>query len=592
MPAITEKFLYPYVQEKLRHPFYDVTVEKAHELNIHASGEFPEKLIGERRPAESVEIKEYRRKIFVPKTKPVFTKVYNSLMKIPRSPDFSIMFDDETPAKVAKGETLKEYINNSIPVWGSISNWYWSIAFRHYLIDANAIVFTLPTNFDSQDNEYYKPVPVVFTSDRIIDYKEGEYYVLLTNDRIRYEESSTTFSDGAKFYVVQNDVIQAYHYYPYRTRQFEEVMNVPNTLGYMPIRSMRGICTEQGEGFAMYESRIAGIVPMLNEVLREYSDLQAEVVQHIHSTMWSIQPQQCKNCKGRGSIPKENSAPVRCEVCNGVGIAPVNPFESLAIPPAKAGEPQAVTPPMGYVEKNTDIARLQEERIRQHVYDALSSINMEYLADVPLAQSGVAKQIDREELYSMVHSIAADSVRIISETIYDINSWRYKESIQDVETLEAMLPAITIPERFDLLSAQVLIEELKGMIEAKVDPAIINATQVDLTEKRFANDPYVRDTVKLKLKLDPFAGVTEEAISLRKTFGVISEMDMVINANINEFVNRAMQEHKDFGAMPIQQQQTIIKAYAEEKMEEIEPDDMQPQKPDETVDVTRTDINV
>jgi hypothetical protein len=155
-----------------------------------------------------------------------------------------------------------------------------------------------------------------------------------------------------------------------------------------------------------------------------------------------------------------------------------------------------------------------------------------------------------------------------------------------------MLPAITIPERFDLLSARVLIEELKGMIEAKVDPAIINATQVDLTEKRFANDPYVRDTVKLKLKLDPFAGVTEEAISLRKTFGVISEMDMVINANINEFVNRAMQEHKDFGAMPIQEQQTIIKAYAEEKMEEIEPDDMQPEAPDETIDETRTDIEV
>lgn len=79
---------------------------------------------------------------------------------------------------------------------------------------------------------------------------------------------------------------------------------------------------------------------------------------------------------------------------------------------------------------------------------------------------------------------------------------------------------------------------------------------------------------------------------MRKTFGVISEMDMVINANINEFVNRAMQEHKDFGAMPIQEQQTIIKAYAEEKMEEIEPDDMQPEAPDETIDETRTDIVV
>jgi len=591
MPSITEKFLLPYVENKLRHPLYDITTEKAHELNIHASGEYPEKLIGERRPAESIEIQSYRKKIFVPKTKPIFTKVYNSLMKIPRSPDFTIMFEDEVPSKVSKDETLKEYISERIPVWGSVSQWYWSIAFRHYLIDANAVVFTLPSNFDSQENEYYTPVPMVFTSDRIIDYREGEYYVLMTSDKIRYEESGSSFIDGMKFYVIQKDVIQAFHYYPYKAK-FEEVLNVVNTLGYMPIRSMRGICTEQGEGFAIYESRIAGIVPMLNEVLREYSDLQAEVVQHIHSTMWSMQPQQCKECKGRGMMLRENSAPVRCTSCNGVGLAPVNPFEHLAIRQPSAGEPQMPTPPMGYVEKNTDIARLQEERIRQHIYDALSSINMEYLADVPLAQSGVAKQVDREELYSMVHSIASDSVRILSEVIEDINSWRFKESIQDVEILESMLPAITIPERFDLLSAQVLIEELKGMIEAKVDPAIINATQIDLTEKRFANDPYVRDTVKLKLKLDPFAGVTEEAVSLRKTFGVISEMDMIINANINEFVNRAMQEYDDFGEMDTKQQQDIIKGYAAEKIKEIEPTDMQPVAPDKTVDVNRTNIDV
>jgi hypothetical protein len=243
---------------------------------------------------------------------------------------------------------------------------------------------------------------------------------------------------------------------------------------------------------------------------------------------------------------------------------------------------------MGYVEKNTDIARLQEERIRQHKYDALASINMEYLADVPLAQSGVAKQVDREELYSFVHSVATDSVRIISDTIYDINAWRYKESISDLETMESMLPAITIPERFDLLSAQVLIEELKGMMEAKVDPAIINATQVDLTEKRFANDPYVRDTVKLKLKLDPFAGVSEEALALRKTFGVISEMDMIINANINEFVNRAMQENSEFGTLPINEQQAIILAYATEKKAAMTPI-LQPERVEE---VDRTDIEV
>ena len=84
MPQITTKFLEPYITQKIRHEHYDTTVEKAHDINIHASGLYPEKLIGERRPAESKQIQDYRKKIFVPKTKPVFTKIYNSLMKIPR----------------------------------------------------------------------------------------------------------------------------------------------------------------------------------------------------------------------------------------------------------------------------------------------------------------------------------------------------------------------------------------------------------------------------------------------------------------------------------------------------------------------------
>jgi hypothetical protein len=571
MPQINSTFLEPYINSQVRHAHYKVTVEKAEKINIHATGDFPEKLIGERRPAESDQIKEYRRKIFVPKTKPIFTKVYNSLQKIPRSPDFSIMFDEETPSKVAKGETLKDYIEEQIPLWGSLASWYWSIAFRHYLIDANSVVFTFPYNLESGDNEYYKPVPYVFTSDRIIDYKESSYYVLQSSDAVRYETGGATYEDGIRFWVVQPDVVQSFEYMP-RKAEFRETINKPNPLGYMPVRTMRGVCIEQGEGYALFESRISGIVPMLDEVLREYSDLQAEIVQHIHSTMWTIQPQSCKDCKGVGMIPKENSAPVRCTSCSGTGNAPMNPFEHLSVPLPKAGDPQTPTPPMGYVEKNTEIARLQEERIRQHIFDALASINMEYLADVPVAQSGVAKQVDREELYSFVHSVAVDSIRIISEVIYDINGWRYKESIQDLKTLESMLPAITIPERFDLLSAGVLIEELKGMTEAKVDPSIINATQIDLTEKRFVNDPYVRDLVKLKLKLDPFAGVSPEDLSLYKTFNVVSELDMVASANISEFVNQAMEENKNFGMLTRKEQDAIIKGYAMQKMKDITPE--------------------
>ena len=546
MPAVSPSFLEPYLMQGLRHEDYEDAVEMYEELEIHADGEYPGELIDQRRPAESDEIKHYRKKIFVPITKPVFTKVYNSLMKIRKSQDWMISFPNELPAVIAEDESPEKYLMYKMPRNGSITNWMFSVCFKQYLIDANAAVLTLPTNWEKQDNQYYEPYPMIFNSEDVLDYKEGLYYLLKEHDEDKY-------------WMIQPDIIQIFEVKDYAVR---EVFQMPNALGYIPVRHLYGMIIENYKDRALYESRISGIVPKMNEALREYSDMQAEVVQIIHSTMWSMQPQQCGRCKGLGEIPKENSAPIKCPSCSGKGLLPLNPFEHLVLPAPRPGDPAIPTPPIGYVEKDTSIVKIQDERIRQHIYDALSAINMEYLADTPLSQSGVAKQVDREELYSFVHSIAEDVVRIMDEIIYDICAWRYSGVTSDIR---ALLPYIPVPERFDMLSGKVLVDELTSMVNAKVDPAIINAAQIELAGKKF-NDSEVKDLVVLKLKLDPFAGVPEENISLQRTFNAVRQNDLVIHSNINQFVTRALEQVNDFANISYNEQMNWMNRYAEELM--------------------------
>ena len=557
MAAVTPAFLEPYLSSKYRHSYYHDAVELAEELAIHADGEFPDDLISERRPAESEEIKNYRKKIFTPITKPVFTKVYNSLMKIRKSSDWMISFPTNIPAFIAEDEAPEKYLMKDLPRNGSITNWMFSVAFKPYLIDANAVVLTMPINYDIQENEYFKPYPKIFTSAQIIDYRINEFYLLQDAEMFSYEEDDYYYTNGRRFYLIQPDIFQVFEE---KNGKVSEVFQFPNVLGYIPIRHMNGMVVEQGNHCTLYESRISGIVPMLNEAVREYSDLQAEIVQHIHSTMWAIQPQQCGRCKGVGEIPRENSAPISCPTCSGKGILPLNPFEHVIMPMPKAGESTVPTPPIGYVQKQTEIARLQEERIRQHIYDALSAISMEFLAETPIAQSGVAKQVDREELYSFVHSIAEDVVRIMDEVSYDVLAWRHYAQNVDVNEL---LPYIPVPERYDMLSGKVLVDELTSMVQAKVDPAIINAAQIELADKKF-NESKVKDLVILKLKLDPFAGVPEENISLLKTFDAINKSDLVVHANISKFVTRAMNEIDSFADMTYTEQEKIMQQYATE----------------------------
>jgi hypothetical protein len=558
MPAVSPSFLEPYILQGTRHKHYAESVEMYESLEIHADGEYPGILIEERRPAESDEIKNYRKKIFVPVTKPYFTKVYNSLQKIRKSQDWSINFSGELPSMISEDESPKNYLMYKFPRNTSITNWLFNVAFKYYLIDANAVVFTYPMTFEVQPNEYYKPYPRIFDSDEVIDYKEGKFYLLKEDEMSEYVDNGTTYSNGERYWLIQADVIQLFER---RNSGIYEIMQVENVLGYIPVRHMYGLIKDQYADCALYESRLAGIVPKMDEALREYSDMQASIVQTMFPTMYSIQPQACGRCKGVGEIPKENSAPIQCPSCGGKGLLPLNPFEHLVVAMPRPGEPAVPTPPMGFVQKDTNIITIQDGRIKQHLYDALSAINMEYLADVPLSQSGVAKQVDREELNSFVHSIAEDIVRILDEVVYDVCAWRYGGIVADVNEL---LPYVPVPERYDMLSGKILVDELSMMTQAKVDPSIINAAQIELASKKF-NDTNVKDLVVMKLKLDPFAGVPEETIALQQTFGAIDKIDLIIHANINKFVTKALEEKEGFAELTYDEQMSIMQEYANQQ---------------------------
>jgi hypothetical protein len=217
---------------------------------------------------------------------------------------------------------------------------------------------------------------------------------------------------------------------------------------------------------------------------------------------------------------------------------------------------------MGYVQKDTEIARLQQERIQQMIYDALSSINMEFLAEVPLSQSGTAKQVDREELNSFVHSIAEDVVRIMDGVAYDCCAWRYSGVTDDIR---ALVPFIPVPDQFDMVNGSTLISELQQLTTAGADPAIINAAQIELINKKF-NDEGSKQATILQLQLDPFAGVSVDELASAKTFDAITQEDFIVHSNIAHYVRRALQENPDFGQLGYTEKMTVLNGYAREQI--------------------------
>lgn len=552
-----------------RHQFYSETVRQFNDIKTHALGEFPKELISERRPGETDTIKRYREKIYIPKTQASVTKIFNSLQKIRKSQDYVMTFDETiVPPMVIAEERPSYYLTDEFPKYTSLDNWFWSVAFNQYLMDANAVVMVVPINIDRQPNEYFKPYPMLFNSPQVLDYVYGEYAVLQSLEKSTYKSGNRNYP-GAVYYSVDKESIVKYE--QVNARGDFKATEFIHGLGYCPVTKTYGMILQDGVSDALYTSRIHSIVPSLNEAAREWSDLQAEVVQHIHSTMWAIQGKECHSCHGTGMQPKPGSSPVMCNDCNGKGFFPFNPYEHITVKQASLGESSTPIPPAGYLTKPIDIAKLQDQRVHDHIYHALSSINMEFLAAVPLSQSGTAKEVDRAELNNFVYSIAEDCVRIMDDIAEMIIDYRYGGIVPNSEEREKLRPMISVPEKYDIIPESYLVDEISKLRNSKVSPLIINAAELEYAAKKFNTNRKIKEKLQDIYELDPLAGMTVEEIMVAVSNGVINKKTYIIHSNIREFVDMAHEANPEFYQLTMTEKKAVINAMAEAWQNENRP---------------------
>ena len=557
------------------HDNYLETVTLAAKLRVHADGLTPTQLIGRRRPSEPTEIQKYRAEIYVPKTKNPISKVINSLEKIRRSQDWNIAYDEQRPAVITDEESLQSYCEERYPVHTSVTNWAFSELLKQYLLDANGVIAIIPGNrADQPANEYVKPVAEFFESEQILAFVEGEYAVLKSRDTSTYKTpAGRVVRTNGDIYHIFTDT----GYYRYEqinsNRDLEQKAIYEHNIGSVPVFKSGGLFLKRRYNATLYESRIASMVPSLDEAAREYSDLQAEIVQHIHSEKYAYVNGECPTCKGAGTKLVETPDGSRtepCQACKGAGsVLNISSYNTYLIQAAKAMENQLPTPPIGYVTKDTAIAKLQDERVRQHIYDALATLNMEFLSDTPLSQSGTAKEVDRDELNNFVNSIAEDIVRILDRVYWYINEYRYGINVPTKETREAMLPRINVPTKFDVISSGLLFAEFDAARKAGASPTAQGALEKEYMHKKFCVDPDVNEEAALVIDLDPLYGITEDDKMTRLANGGILQIDYVISCNITKFIRRAVREtSEEFSRMDQDAQYEMLIAYAKEIAQE------------------------
>lgn len=566
MPAsISLDQLKDYFQGRKKHLAYEDAKKLYDKLRTHADGECPTDLIHERRPSESEDTLSYRKKIYVPKTKNPINKVIQSLSKIRRSPDWSIQYPQEKVASIIEEESLEKYCEEKYPGHDSVTNWVFSHLLKVQLIDANAVVAVLPIDITVPENEYLKPVAMVFNSDQVIFFEDGKNLAILKS-RAKSEIDYGATRDKGKgdiFYVITDTELEKWEQ---TADSYVRTAYLEHNKKAMPAFRVRGIFKKQLDHVTLQESRLSAMIPSLDEAAREYSDLQAAKVQHMFPLFWYYNSKNCNHCKGIGSIPNPGSTPTRCSHCEGSGKIKFSPYAHLSVEPPKLNEQATPMPPAGYIGRDVDIIKHQEESVKTHIYESLGAVNMQFLDQTPLNISGDAKNVDREELTNFVYSNGEDIVYAMDKIYWWINEWRYSTIVPDDKKRRAMLPKIPVPQNYDLIPSEYLIDEIQKAKTSKVNPLLVATLEREYAAKKLYTTPHLSGRIELYYELDPLPALTvDEKMSLLTNKGITQE-DYVISANVVEFIQRAIDEDKLFQSRSYKEKRDLMLKYAKEKI--------------------------
>ena len=539
-------------------------------LKTHANGEIPKELIERRRPNEPDEIKQYRFDIYAAKTEHPISKVITSLSKIRRSSDYRVDYSKTQQIKFSK-ETLEDYLENNFPIYDSLDSWLFDECLQNVLVDANAVCAIIPMKFKIDASELIKPIPFIANVDEVVYFKENDYTIFKTDREIQVQ-----IEHGVKkeydVYIIStlNEIVEYYIFDGGSTgKRVVEIGRFTHLRNELMAFRFRGMFYKNKDGDIIWKSPINPMVTHLNEAAREYSDLQAEKVLHIFSEKWVINTNACTTCLGQGKIKTAGFGSTDwkpCVKCKGSGFDTVTPFRqhTINVDIAKPNTAIPPIPPAGYIQKDTAITEILDKSVNKHLYQALESVNMQFLSEVPLAESGISKEWDRDETDSFAYKVASILKYVRENVAYYTNEMRYYFIVPDKSTREKALPEIIIPQKYDLVTNQLLIEEYKQAKDANLSPSILAEMENEIALKRFSHNSEISTFTGLVFSLDPLYCISEDDKVMRLQNGGIEEKDYIISSNIHKFIRRALVEDNKFAEKKYPEQFDVISGYADE----------------------------
>lgn len=541
--------------EARRHKAYSKTVELADAMAVHVYGKKPTEILERYRPNEPETVRKYRLEIFKPITKSLTEKITNTVSKVVNDRYFKIQFPEEGLNNYNEKEQPEKYFFEQYPIYQSVMTWVRETFIDKDFADPNALILIKPKYFDIDQTEMFDPMPYFYTSDEVIDYKAGEFYLTYKGEK---EKGRAT--EGKICFINREVLVHA----EYKEGEIVNVEEFFHDFGFVPAFFAGGQYVDKGKvGF--FKSFIDGVRPHWDKVIELSSDKDGSIVNHLYPERWEYQIE-CENSGCRSGkvnkaeelrkmgvpVPKGTTSveEMNCPKCSGTGyITNRTPYGAISVSASALNPEQtAPIPPANYITK--DIAPIDklEQIINDEKLNGFKAVNMEVIAKVGDNQSGVAKALDRSDLDAFLHRIASHIFDYVLPQVFCYSIiWRYSGQYGVDQLLDYCSEiSISKPLEFNVLTLDNLIEEFNAAKNSGSTANHMKNVEAEIVQIKFSgNQKELKKNLAI-VYLRPFPNKTIDDLMSENAIGAVRKKDIILNSNVEQLVEIAIEESDNF----------------------------------------------
>jgi len=489
----------------------DDWVEVRDEMFVHTRGKNPGRILTQRRPNEDAEIQKYRLDIYEPITKGSINRAIDKLYRIFSSANFSIQVSDE----------LSTYLNTQ-----KFDNQYFYSYIQKYVVrrmieDPNGWLVWIPTG-EGLTNPTVKvdvyPLIVGSNQIRFLDIDEGIISWYSDDEQSEVYQGGRNKKEGAIIYTLTPDAFYKHTQIGIKKdNKFVVELIYQHNIGFLPGVVLGGDVTDED----YFESYFSAFLPFANEAIRQYSDWTAIMT----TSCFPYREEVAETCSAPGcrdgfcynGETQEHSA---CRTCKGTGrVITRSPFGVFMREKGNMidGVNNSTEPMIRFIGPPVDVIEYSGrawETLLKKAEDAL------HLNNIDEAQSGTAKEIDREDSFMMLTKI---SNNIFDEIIYQslLIIEKYRSVANPID------PVIVKPISFSMKTENDLIDEINKLNDKNAPVAFLVEATKDLAKKRFSGNIPITRIVEILVSYDPIYHVNTKDKQMLLASGVIKKDDLI-----------------------------------------------------------------